>query len=55
VEWHHIDDKHIIPLPKELHKKCNHPNRLIHRKKVLREIKKIPELKEINAGWGAWE
>ena len=36
---HHIDDVHIIYIPKNLHENCAYPNRAIHRKLVVEKLK----------------
>ena len=35
---HHIDNNHVLYIPEEIHRQCNHPDRETHRKLVLEKL-----------------
>jgi len=38
---HHVDDDHVLYIPKWLHDECNHPNQTLHRKLVQEKLKEL--------------
>ena len=47
INWHHINDNDVVPIPMDLHKLYHNPDKEIHRELLKNIVEQILNLKEV--------